>query len=63
MTVWVASVLAHMSVSFHAVEPRLWPRARKLRAPFSRSLTLGTDNPPAHVLPRLCGLLCPLAHD
>lgn len=40
-----------MSASFHAVEPRLWQRAPKLRAPFSRSLTLGTDNPSAHMLP------------
>uniref|UniRef100_F7I3E5 Ena/VASP-like protein n=1 Tax=Callithrix jacchus TaxID=9483 RepID=F7I3E5_CALJA len=35
----------HMSVSFHAVEPRLWQRAPKLRAPFSCSLTLGTEQP------------------
>lgn len=35
----------HMCVSFRAVEPRLWQRAPKLRAPFRRSLTLGTEQP------------------
>lgn len=35
----------HVSVSFRALEPRLWPRAPKLRAPFRRSLTLGTEQP------------------
>lgn len=40
-----ATAPTHVSVPFRCVEPRPWQRAPKLRAPFSRSLTLGTEPP------------------
>ncbi|XP_011939340.1 PREDICTED: ena/VASP-like protein isoform X10 [Cercocebus atys] len=44
-------------------EPRLWLRAPKLRAPFSRSLTLGTEQPSCSHVPQGLGLLCPPSCD
>uniref|UniRef100_A0A2K5U7G5 Ena/VASP-like protein n=1 Tax=Macaca fascicularis TaxID=9541 RepID=A0A2K5U7G5_MACFA len=44
-------------------EPRLWQRAPKLRAPFSRSLTLGTEQPSCSHVPQGLGLLCPPSRD